>query len=184
MLKKYILSDLYRIHPKDKYTFTDILRHMSNPGFCYLVFFRMCSLSSNKLIRLFSKFVIRHLRYKFGFQIVPSTKIGLGFYIGHFGHIIINPKVQIGSNCNISPGVTIGKIHGGNKEGAPIIGNNVWIGTNAVIVGGVVIQDDVLIAPGAYVNFNVPSNSIVLGNPGKIIPKENPCYNIINNKVE
>ncbi|MFY7814664.1 MAG: serine acetyltransferase, partial [Chryseobacterium taeanense] len=64
------------------------------------------------------------------------------------------------------------------------IGNNVWIGTNAVIVGGIVIEDDVLIAPGAYVNFNVPNNSIVIGNPGKIIPKENPCHNIINNKIE
>lgn len=46
---------------------------------------------------------------------------------------------------------------------------------------GVVINDDVLIAPGAYVNFDVPSDSIVLGNPGKIIHKDNAVEGYIKN---
>lgn len=53
--------------------------------------------------------------------------------------------------------------------GVPTIGNEVWIGPNAVIVGGgITIGNNVLIAANSY--FNVPSNSIVIGNPGKIIP--------------
>lgn len=54
--------------------------------------------------------------------------------------------------------------------GVPTIGNDVWIGPNAVIVGKINIGDNVLIAANSYVNFDVPSNSIVIGNPGRIIP--------------
>lgn len=53
----------------------------------------------------------------------------------------------------------------------PIIGNNVCINANAIVVGGVRIGNNVLIAPGAFVNFDVPDNSIVIGNPGKIISR-------------
>lgn len=56
----------------------------------------------------------------------------------------------------------------GKREGVPIIGNRVSVGANAVIVGKITIGDDVLIAPNSFVNFDVPSHSIVLGNPGKI----------------
>lgn len=64
-----------------------------------------------------------------------------------------------------------------------MIGNRVWIGTNAVVVGNIVIGDDVLIAPNAYVNFNVPSHSVVVGNPAKIISRENAVEGYINNCV-
>lgn len=52
-----------------------------------------------------------------------------------------------------------------------------WIGINAAIVGKIVIGDDVLIAPNSYVNCNVPSHSIVIGNPCRIIHKDNATEN-------
>lgn len=99
------------------------------------------------------------------------TKIDRGFRIVHFGHIVINPLTIIGKNFNISHGVTLGHAEG-KQYGSPIIGNNVSIQTNAVVVGSLTIGDDVLIAPNAFVNFDVPDGAIVLGNPGKIISKE------------
>ena len=65
--------------------------------------------------------------------------------------------------------------------GAPLIGNKVWIGTGAVLTGNIRIGDNVLIAPNAFVNVDIPSNSIALGNPVKIIPKNNPTEEYINN---
>ena len=59
-----------------------------------------------------------------------------------------------------------------NGGGVPVIGDNVQIGINATIIGGICIGDDVLIAPNAFVNFDVPSHSIVIGNPGIIIHRE------------
>ena len=65
-----------------------------------------------------------------------------------------------------------------------MIGNKVWIGTNSVIVGKITIGDNVLIAPNSFVNFDVPSNSIVIGNPGKIIPSTNATDKYINNEIK
>ena len=104
--------------------------------------------------------------------------------IEHIGGITINPEVVIGNNCNIYNGVTIGVEKRGKREGTPIIGNRVWIGANSVVVGNVSIGDNVLIAPGAFVNFDVPENSIVLGNPGKIIRNIHATDKYIINTVQ
>ena len=68
--------------------------------------------------------------------------------------------------------------------GAPTIGNSVWIGTNAVVVGKITIGDDVLIAPNSYVNCDIPEHSIVIGNPCRIIPKESATGDYINRIIE
>lgn len=69
------------------------------------------------------------------------------------------------------------------KRGGSQIGNCVWIGPNAVIVGKIKIGNNVLIAANSYVNFDVPDNSIVIGNPGKIIHRENATEGYICQKV-
>lgn len=91
---------------------------------------------------------------------------------------------MIGSNCNLHKGVTIGAENRGKRKGCPTIGNCVWIGVNATVVGNVTIGDDVLIAPGAYVNCDVPSHSIVLGNPCKVISRDYTTDGYINNRVD
>ena len=71
----------------------------------------------------------------------------------------------------------------GARIGAPRLGSNVFVGINASVIGAVTIGDDVLIAPNANVNFDVPSHSIVIGNPGRIIPKEHATEECIFNKI-
>lgn len=71
----------------------------------------------------------------------------------------------------------------GGRQGTPVIGNEVWIGINAAIVGKVTIGDDVLIATNSYVNCDVPSYSIVFGNPCIIKHRENATEGYINRKV-
>lgn len=88
----------------------------------------------------------------------------------------------MGANCNVHKGVTIGQENRGRRKGAPCIGDGVWMGVNSTIVGGITIGDDVLIAPNSYVNFDVPSHSIVIGNPAKIIHRDNATESYIENK--
>lgn len=95
----------------------------------------------------------------------------------------MNPSTIIGKNCNLNKGCTLGKENRGKRKGAPILGDNVWIGTNSVVVGKVHIGNDVLIAPNAYVNFDVPDHSIVLGNPGNIIKKGNATEGYITMRI-
>lgn len=132
---------------------------------------------------LYYKLKLRVLQYKTFIQIPEETKIGEGLYLGHYGPVVINPKAVLGKNINIGVGVTIGQENRGKRTGAPTIGDNVWIGTNAVVVGKITIGSDVLVAPNSYVNFDVPDHSIVIGNPARIIPRENATLGYINRTV-
>lgn len=134
-------------------------------------------------LKTFYELRLLGLSKKTQIQIPARTKIGEGFYIGHLGRVIIHPDAVLGKNVNIATGVTIGMENRGKRKGVPQIGDECWIGTNAVIVGNVKIGSDVLIAPLTYVNFDVPDHSIVIGNPGKIIPKENATKDYICNRV-
>ena len=80
--------------------------------------------------------------------------------------------------------MTIGQENRGGRKGTPIIGNEVWIGVNATIVGAIHIGNDVLIAPNTYVNCDIPDHSIVFGNPCIIKPRQCATEGYINNKVE
>jgi serine O-acetyltransferase len=155
------------------------------PGFRFTYVLRKASYSKKfSISRIFWRMLHYRYMYKYGFQIPCATKIGKGLYIGHFGNIVINGRVEIGKYCNIHPGVTLGQTNRGNLKGCPIISDRVWIGANAVIVGNIRIGENVLIAPNAFVNSDVPDNSIVVGNPGEIIPRDNATENYINNILE
>lgn len=69
------------------------------------------------------------------------------------------------------------------RIGAPTLGDDVWVGSNSMVVGNIHIGNDVLIAPNAYVNFDVPEHSIVIGNPAKIIKKENATDSYITMRI-
>ena len=135
---------------------------------------------------------IRKIIYKILFKIerdkrnidwADSLEIGPGLFLAHVSGITINPQVKIGKNCNIHKGVTIGQENRGPRKGTPIIGDEVWIGINATIVGKVKIGNDVLIAPNSYVNFDVPDHSIVIGNPATIKHCDCATQQYINNKI-
>ncbi|MDQ1098513.1 MULTISPECIES: serine O-acetyltransferase [Chryseobacterium] len=155
-----------------------------NPNLHFIYIFRKAQkFRKTPVLNIFWKLILRHYQIRYGFQIYPETEIGEGFYLGHWGSLVINPYTRIGKNCNMAQGVTIGQQNRGKNAGIPVIGNEVWIGANAVIVGGITIGDDVLIAPNAYVNFDVPPHSVVIGNPAKIIPADNATEGYINNKI-
>ena len=149
----------------------------------YMYWFRTIQSTRNSIVKAFAKLKLRNLSQKTNIQIPYTTKIGEGFYIGHCGRVIINPDAVLGKNINIATGVTIGQENRGKRKGCPTIGDNVWIGTNSVIVGKITIGTDVLIAPLSYVNFDVPDHSVVIGNPAKIIYRENATEGYINKTV-
>ncbi len=104
-----------------------------------------------------------------GISIPASAQIGSSFYIGHFGGIFLNSNAILGTNCNISQGVTIGVSGQDDKRGVPVLGNNIYIGANSVVVGKITIGDNVLIGACSLVTIDAPENSVLLGVPAKII---------------
>ena len=174
-------KDLYRYYGEKGESLKDRFFRPNEVKFLYV--FRKLQANPNIIARIYYKLKLRNLSAKTHIQIPPKTKIGEGFYIGHTGRIIINPRAVIGKNVNIATGVTIGAENRGKREGVPTIGDDCWIGTNAVIVGNIKIGNDCLIAPLTFVNFDVPDHSVVVGNPGRIIFKENATKGYINKRV-
>ena len=174
-------KDLYRYYGEEGEPF---LKKVFRPlELKYIWWFRKANKCKLLPLKLFYMLVLMHLSNKTHIQIPARTNIGEGLYIGHLGRVVINPDAVLGKNINLSTGVTIGMENRGKRKGAPQISDNCWIGTNAVVVGNIKIGSDVLIAPLTSVNFDVPDHSIVIGNPGRIIPKENATKDYVCNLV-
>lgn len=108
-----------------------------------------------------------------GIELPCETKIGKRFRIDHFSGIIISGDTVIGDDVVVRNGVTIGLKHTGQR-GSPVIGNNVDIGAGAKILGSITIGDNVVIGANAVVIHDVPSNSLAVGVPARIIPRKEP----------
>lgn len=180
-MNKQFSKDLYRYYGEKGESF--VKRLLRPVEIKYIALFRKANTARIKPLKLYYTVKLKLLSNKTYIQIPAKTQIGEGFYIGHSGRVIIHPDAKIGKNVNVSTGVTIGFENRGARKGAPIIADNCWIGANSVIVGNVKIGEDVMIAPLTFVNFDVPAHSIVIGNPAKIIYKENATKDYIQNKV-
>ena len=98
----------------------------------------------------------------------PQASVGPGFYIGHIGGVHINPQAVIGRNCDLAHRVTIGASAMG-RQGAPVVGDDVYIGTGATLIGKIKVGDGAKIAANTLVISNVPAGATVMGVPGRII---------------
>lgn len=116
---------------------------------------------------------LKKLSLKSGIGLYVNLNINHGLIIGHAGPIIMNGDAVFNGNIMITHGVTVGRDIRGKRAGAPTFGHNVVLRANSVIVGKINIGDDVLIAPNTFVNFDVPSHSIVIGNPATIHHRDN-----------
>jgi serine O-acetyltransferase len=107
-----------------------------------------------------------------GISLPDRASIGPGLYLGHFGPIIVHPEARIGHTCNISQGVTIGVSGKGARRGVPTLGNRVYIGVNAVVVGKITIGDDAVIGANSLVGMHVQPHTTVVGVPARPISLE------------
>ena len=98
----------------------------------------------------------------------PQATIGGGLYIGHIGGVHINPGAVLGRNCDVAHRVTIGTSAMG-RQGAPTVGDGVYIGTGATLIGKIRIGDGAKIAANTLVMSNVPAGVTVMGVPGRIV---------------
>jgi serine O-acetyltransferase len=101
-------------------------------------------------------------------DIDAQAVIGGGFYIGHIGGIHINPGAVLGRDCDLAHRVTIGASAMG-RQGVPVLGDNVYIGTGAVLIGKIRVGNGAKISANTLVMTNVPEGATVMGVPGRII---------------
>ena len=179
-MKKDILYDQYRLTGKWS-NHVSLRLLLLNRVFRRLYYYRKLRHSTGFVFIMF-QCLNQMLHRKMSLEIPRSVKLGKGVLLLHPYSITFNSGCEIGENFTICKGATIGNSKT-KKAGAPIIGDNVYVGLNAVIVGGVKIGSNVLIAPNAFVNFDVPNDSVVIGNPGQIHHKERAAEPYIVNSI-
>jgi serine O-acetyltransferase len=118
---------------------------------------------ASKMYGLFSFLVL----ITSGIRLHRQVQIGKGFHLIHSGNIQIHPNTVIGDYCGIQQDVTLGTAM--ERKGAPIIGNNVYIGKGATILGKVTIGDNVRVAANTLVIDDVPPNTTAIGVPARVI---------------
>ncbi len=150
------------------------------PGLKFMTIFRLAQnyRRKNRLLFYFFFYWLRRLKVKYGFDISYRTQIGKGFYIGHFGNIVIHGDAIIGENCNISQGITIGVSNYGEKKGVPTIGNRVFIGPNACVFGNISIGNNVTIGANAVVTDTIADGKTVLPSKMILLDKDLSSYYI------
>ena len=127
---------------------------------------KMVSFSTKSQHSRFLKILVRNrLLTRYKISIGEHTRIGNNLTIPHQFNIVIGDGVSIGDNCTIYHNVTIGQKHGRY----PVIGDKVSIFPGAILIGDINIGDNVTIGAGSIVLNNISSNSIVAGNPARVI---------------
>ncbi|MDO7084117.1 serine acetyltransferase [Pseudocolwellia sp. AS88] len=162
--QQILMSEGYQVS-----TFRTLVSDGTSANFFYRAtqFLMKCRLSPVALITLWLNRVIN------GCVIGAQATFDKGFVIMHPVGVVINSKVRGGTNITVESGVVIGD----EKGKAPLLGNNIFIGAGAKIIGGITIGDNVKVGANAVVVKDVPSNVTVVGIPARIInkPQEEKC---------
>ncbi|WP_428328585.1 serine acetyltransferase [Mucilaginibacter sp.] len=113
------------------------------------------------------------VEWSWGIELPRKLTIGKGLSLYHGQALVVNKSTVIGENCVLRNSTTIGhkKLADGSFSKSPVIGNNVDIGANVCIIGGITIGDNVIIGAGSVVIKDIPANSIAVGNPARILAR-------------
>jgi serine O-acetyltransferase len=141
--------------------------------FIIVLFYRLSN-HKIKIIKYSAIPIYKFIRILSGVQISRDAKIGKGLFLPHFGTIVLNKKAIYGDFLTIYHGVTVGAKGGASQDSkSPVIGNNVRLSTGSILLGDIKIGNNVTVGAGAVVVKSIIPDSVVVGNPAKIISSKN-----------
>lgn len=119
--------------------------------------------------KFIARYISQRARRKTGIEIHPGAKIGKGLFIDHGMGVVIGETTEIGDNCTLYQGVTLGGTGKDHGKRHPTLGNNVLVGAGAKILGPFRVGDNARVAAGAVVLEEVPPNATAVGVPARIV---------------
>ncbi len=139
------------------------------PGFHALLFHRTAHALWKRRFHFPARFISHLGRFLTGIEIHPGAKIGRGFFIDHGMGVVIGETAEIGDNCTLYHGVTLGGTSWAKEKRHPTLGNNVVVGSGAKILGPFTVGDNAKVGSNSVVVKEVPPSSTVVGVPGRIV---------------
>ena len=147
---------------------------LAYPGFHARQLHRLAHALHVRGVPLLPRLISQLSRAVTGIEIHPGARIGEGFFIDHGMGVVIGETTQIGEDCHLYQGVTLGGTSNKRTKRHPTLGRGVTVGANASVIGAVRIGDNVRIGAGSVVVTNVPPNATVVGVPGHIVAYHTP----------
>ena len=184
----FVNADLYRYNGDiSKEAFKKTLKFI--PGIKFTYYMRKCEYLSHQPIYTRPLFYIANakynkLKFKYGFDIEYSTKIGPGLHISHWGGVVINPKAVIGENCNISHQITIGMDSKEGEDSVPTVGDCVYIAPGSKVFGKITVGNDSCIGANSVVTKDVPQSVTVAGAPATVVSSNDSSGYVKNKYME
>ena len=142
------------------------------PGLHSIVLHRLAHALCALKIHFLARFLSQMMRFFTGIEIHPGAKIGKGLFIDHGMGLVIGETAVVGDNVLLYQGVTLGGTGKEKGKRHPTIGNNVVIGAGAQVLGNIVIGDNSYIGANAVVVKPIPPHSTVVGVPGRITQQD------------
>jgi len=138
------------------------------PGVHALAFHRLAHAMWRHGWTIPARFLSHVSRFVTGIEIHPAAKLGPGLFIDHGMGVVIGETAEVGENVTLLQGVTLGGTSLKREKRHPTLGNNVVVGAGAKIIGAFKIGDGSRIGAGSVVVREVPTNSVVVGVPGRV----------------
>jgi len=168
-----IKSDIKAIRDRDPAARSSLEVFFMYSGFHAVCWHRVAHrLYKNHFFGL-ARFISQLNRFFTGIEIHPGATIGRGLFIDHGMGVVIGETTEIGENCTLYQGVTLGGTGKESGKRHPTLGNNVMVGSGAKVLGPFKVGDNSKIAAGAVVLSEVPPNSTCVGVPARIVKINN-----------
>ena len=172
-----LLEDARNIQRKDPAARSVLEVILLYPGFHILVYHRIAHWLYRHKRFFLARWVSQHGRRRTGIEIHPGATIGRCLFIDHGMGIVFGETTEIGDNCTIYHGVTLGGTGKDTGKRHPTLGNNVLIGAGTKVLGPVYIGDNSRIGAGSVVLCNLPANCTAVGVPAEVVRINNKAVN-------
>ncbi len=164
-----IKEDIRMVKEKDPAARTTLEILLAYSGLHAVIFHRIAHWFYLRKFYLIARLISQFSRFLTGIEIHPGAKIGKGLLIDHGSGVVIGETAEIGDNCLIYQGVTLGGTGKEHGKRHPTLGNNVMVGSGARVLGPFKVGDNAKIAANAVVLEEVPENSTAVGVPARIV---------------
>lgn len=177
MFFKNIREDIKNVVEKDPAARNGLEVLLCYPGIWALIFHKPAHFLYNHNLKLLARIISQFARFFTGVEIHPGAKIGKRCFIDHGMGIVIGETTEIGDDCTIYQGVTLGGTGKDTGKRHPTLGNRVMVSSGAKVLGPFKVGDDSKIGSGSVVLKEVPPGSTVVGIPGTIVRSKQQTHN-------
>ncbi|MCD7773736.1 MAG: serine O-acetyltransferase [Ruminococcus sp.] len=166
---RLVQEEVQSVKEKDPAAKTTLEILVNYSGLHAVLFHRVAHWFYERKLFFIARMISQFSRFITGIEIHPGAKIGKGLLIDHGSGVVIGETAEIGDNCLIYQGVTLGGTGKEHGKRHPTLGNNVMVGAGARILGPFKVGDNAKIAANAVVLEEVPPNATAVGVPAKIV---------------